>query len=104
MVMKPDAVPFPARLMGCGAIARPTLRLFTDHMTPNEEGQAVTLVAQRLQTRFPDLDSDTINRVVESAHHVYDGRPIRDFVPVLVEREARDVLHRLPRQQGSLAV
>jgi len=66
-------------------------------MRPDEEGRALSQVAERLQASFPDVDSTTINQVVEQFHHTYDGRPIREFIPIMVEREARDHLHHLPR-------
>jgi hypothetical protein len=31
---------------------------------------------------------------VVAAHHRFDGRPIRDFVPILVERIAKEDLRR----------
>ncbi len=68
-------------------------------MELNEEQHAVELVAERLQTRFPSIDPQTISATVAECHEVYDGRPIRDFVPVLVEREARERLRLLPGQR-----
>ena len=33
-----------------------------------------------------------VDEVVAQYHHEYDGRPIREFVPILVERDALDHL------------
>ncbi|WUI02783.1 hypothetical protein OHR68_13550 [Spirillospora sp. NBC_00431] len=33
----------------------------------------------------PQKVTDTVSKV----HHRFDGRPVRDFVPILVERHAR---------------
>ena len=69
-------------------------------MRAEEEGQALLHVAERLRARFPEVDSTTINQLVERFHRAYDGRPIREFIPIMVEREARDHLLHLPRQRG----
>lgn len=66
-------------------------------MQPDDESKALTLVAARLRTRFPNVDSDTIAATVARFHLQYDGRPIRDLIPVLVERDARDHLRTLTR-------
>jgi hypothetical protein len=57
-------------------------------------------VMARVGTRFPEAGPAEIRKVVEQVHHQYDGRPIREFVPVLVEREVTDTLH-LARQHRS---
>jgi len=54
-----------------------------------DEQQAVTHVVARLLERFPSLTEDHIHAIVDEEHHRFDGRPVRDFVPVLVERAAR---------------
>ena len=56
------------------------------------ELQAMTQVTDRLTESFADHSPDAVNRTVTSAHHRFDGSPIREFVPVLVERIARDEL------------
>jgi hypothetical protein len=47
-----------------------------------------TLIAQ-LKISYPDVDPDTVARVVRQVHARFDGRPVRDFVPLFVERAAR---------------
>ena len=49
-------------------------------------------VMQRMRARFPDTQPEQIRRLVENVHHEYEGRPIREFVPVLVEREVVNTL------------
>ncbi len=58
------------------------------------EQRDIAEVARRLATRFPDAPPDTVRAAVEQAHRRFDGAPIRDFVPVFVERSARDALAR----------
>lgn len=61
-------------------------------MDHTEEVRAVDEVIDRLVARFPDLPRDHIATVVETAHLELEGNPVRDFVPVLVERTAKQRL------------
>jgi hypothetical protein len=57
------------------------------------ERHALNQVTDRLSRSFADRYSPTqVGETVDSIHHRFDGRPIREFVPVLVERIARDEL------------
>lgn len=60
------------------------------------EAQALAAVQSRLAERFPDVGEEAVASAVSAAHAEMTG-PIRDYVPVLVERTARD---RLARQLG----
>lgn len=42
--------------------------------------------------QFPELDSDMVTRTVYSRYHEIDDSPVRGFIPVLVERTARERL------------
>ena len=59
-------------------------------MTQTEEIHALDALADRLRGRFPDAPPESIKQAVDEVHHQFDGRPIRDFIPVLVEREVVD--------------
>jgi len=62
------------------------------------EKLAISAVNERLRRSFADSYSQSaVSDTVEQVHHRFDGRPIRDFVPVLVERYAREAL-RTPRE------
>ncbi|MDR5698525.1 three-helix bundle dimerization domain-containing protein [Agromyces aerolatus] len=61
-------------------------------MDTDEEDRAVDQVVDRLADRFPAAGREHIAAVVDEEHHELDGNPIRDFVPVLVEHDARDRL------------
>lgn len=52
----------------------------------NPEVHAIAHVARRLRARFPDIQAEAIDRMVFDAAREFDGRPIRDYVPILVER------------------
>ena len=56
------------------------------------EDRAVEDVAERLQKRFPMQSPDVVKSTVAEFHRQYDGSRIREYIPVLVEREARDRL------------
>jgi len=55
------------------------------------ERLALTEVEKRLCQRFPELDPTVVEAAVRLSHAQLTG-PIRDFVPLLVERAARDRL------------
>jgi hypothetical protein len=50
------------------------------------EAAAMAQVSARLRERFPDVAAQEIDRLVAGVLHEFDGRPVRDFVRILVER------------------
>ena len=58
------------------------------------ESRELNEVVERLLQRYPDLQEQHVRSVVTKAHEEFAGNPIRDFVPVFVERSARDELSR----------
>lgn len=56
------------------------------------EVREIDEVIQRLRERFPAVGEERIRVVVDEEHRAFDGRPIRDFVPVFVERAAAERL------------
>lgn len=61
-------------------------------MNGSVEEREVEAVVQRLADRFPEVGRERVVEIVTEAHQELDGNPIRDFVPVLVEHEARERL------------
>lgn len=59
---------------------------------PNDELVAVEHAASRLAERFPNVPRDHIERLVHERHVTFEGAPVRDFVPVLVEHDVKRVL------------
>ncbi|BAP99553.1 hypothetical protein MM1S1540310_4367 [Mycobacteroides abscessus subsp. bolletii 1S-154-0310] len=45
-----------------------------------------------LQGRHPSVTRDVVDAVVRAVHARFDGSPVRDYVPLLVERRAREEL------------
>lgn len=54
----------------------------------------------RLTSRYPAISESTVASVVHDVHARFDGRPLRDFVPLLVERTAKTELERLHATVG----
>jgi hypothetical protein len=67
-------------------------------MIQAEEIRAIDQLEGRLLERFPEAPPEGIKNMVHEVHRQYDGSPIRDFIPVLVEREVVEHF-RAPKQQ-----
>lgn len=57
-----------------------------------EEVRVLDQVSARLHQRFPQAEPERLRHVVEAAYHELDGARIRDFVEILVERQAAAAL------------
>jgi hypothetical protein len=64
-----------------------------DSQNASEEDLAVEHAAERLAERFPDVPRDRIDALVEKHHEAFDGAPVRDFVPVLIEHDVKRELN-----------
>lgn len=65
------------------------------------EAQALEQLAHRLRRKLPQHRAATINQAIAEALEEFDGRPIREFVPILVEREVLDRLREARESVGS---
>lgn len=65
----------------------------------NEEA-ALRRVTERLAQQFPELDEEQISRAVHGRYDDYEGSRVREFIPVLVERGARDQLRATTRYRA----
>jgi hypothetical protein len=61
-------------------------------MTPQEEGRKILALERELERSFPQVPGDKVRTAVEQAWMKYLHAPVRDFVPLLVRREAGDWL------------
>jgi len=59
------------------------------------EQTVIDQLVGRLTSRYPAISQSTVERVVHDVHARFDGRPLRDYVPLLVERSARSELDQL---------
>ncbi|PXW35645.1 UNVERIFIED_CONTAM: hypothetical protein DES50_101592 [Williamsia faeni] len=57
-----------------------------------DERQNIDLIAEKLIKQHPGLPADAVAQIVEEAYRRFDDQPIRDFVPLLVERRAHEML------------
>jgi len=68
-------------------------------MVENSEASALLDVQHRLERTFPNVASTVVRQVVVESYGAMTG-PIRDFVPLLVEHQARDALASSVRTGG----
>lgn len=54
-----------------------------------DEGAAMDQVAERLAARFPTVAAETVVAIVHEVYAALANARVRDFIPVLVEREAK---------------
>jgi hypothetical protein len=64
-------------------------------MDRSDEDRAISEVVERLAKQFPRLPADEVAQVVSQARPEFDNVPIRDFVPLFVERDAKARLRQL---------
>ena len=58
-------------------------------MVDSSEWTAIGQVVDRLKSSYPAVPPETVTTVVHRNHARFDGRPVRDFVPLFVERGSR---------------
>jgi hypothetical protein len=61
-------------------------------MRAEDEFRQVVLVTDRLTVRHPEVPRPMIEHVVHDVHAGFESSPVREFVPLLVERGAHDIL------------
>ena len=64
-------------------------------MVESNEWTAIQHLTERLQLKFPGVAPEKVMTIVHHNHSRFDGRPLRDFVPLFVERGARRELQGL---------
>jgi hypothetical protein len=57
-----------------------------------DEGPVMRSLALQLQGEFPSVPMDHVSTLVECLWSHYDGAPVRDFVALLVGKQAREEL------------
>ena len=67
----------------------------TDGVIELSEQTIIDQVVDRLTSRYPTIEAATVSSVVRDVHARYNGRPLRDYVPLFVERNATTELERL---------
>jgi hypothetical protein len=64
------------------------------------EQTVIEQLVDRLTNRYPAIAQSVVARVVLETHARFEGRPVRDFIPLLVERNAKNALDRLGATAG----
>lgn len=64
-------------------------------MNRADEDRAIGEIVDRLAKAFPDVAVDKVAQVVSEARPEFEEVPIRDFVPLFVERGAKQRLREL---------
>jgi hypothetical protein len=54
-----------------------------------DEDKAIAEIAGRLKERFPEASDDEIADAVAFGRAGFESAKVRDFVPVLIEKEAK---------------
>jgi hypothetical protein len=61
---------------------------------PDDEARALDEILRRLTDRFPEVPAEVVSGIVQAERQRLDGRPIREFMPLLVERASAELLRR----------
>jgi len=59
------------------------------------EQTVIDKLVERLSSGYPAIDPTTVASVIRDVHARYEGRPLREYVPLFVERNAKAELNRL---------
>ena len=71
-------------------------------MSESDETQAIDQVIDRLSQRFPSLERAHIANVVQDEHEQLEEGRVRDFVPVLVEKAAKNRLKKEAKESRAV--
>ncbi|KGJ71848.1 hypothetical protein GY21_19365 [Cryobacterium roopkundense] len=61
-------------------------------MDPHTERQNILKVIERLEAQFPLVSRDRIENLVEFEYAQFVGRPVRQYISILVEHVAKSRL------------
>ena len=79
----------------CGPVDGRTGRDEAELVIELSEQQIIDQLAQRLADAHATVAPDRVAAVVHAQYARFEGRPIRDFIPLFVERGAKAELTRL---------
>jgi predicted metalloprotease with PDZ domain len=66
-------------------------------MSDETEQKSLVNVMFDLHARFPQTDQSIIEKTVHDAYLEFAGAPVRDYIPVMVERVAKNRIAALTR-------
>jgi hypothetical protein len=59
------------------------------------ESQVLQQLTDKLVHTYPEVEPGRVSKLVEQEYARYYGRPLRDYVPLFVERHAKEELDKL---------
>lgn len=65
-------------------------------MSSASEQALIAAVQRRLASQYMHLPEERVAAAVQQAYGSFSASPVRDFVPLLVERRARTLLESMP--------
>jgi hypothetical protein len=68
---------------------------------PREEQAAFDNLVERIKGQFPELDQEVIADAVRGEYGKFETSPIRDFLPILIERSVRSELAQAAPRHGA---
>ena len=71
------------------------MRAIVECMDRSDEDRAIGEVIDRLAKQFPQVPTNEVAQVVSESRSEFEQVPIRDFVPLFVERGAKARLREL---------
>ncbi len=94
-----QGLPVPgAPVVTCCGVDRPPVSAPAEGMAGLDseitESKSLDRVIADLEARFPSLPHDYIEGAVRDQYHAFDVAPVRDYIPVMVERGAKAALVR----------
>ena len=66
-----------------------------EFVAQQSESHQIDQVVTRLSATYPTVSQTRVVEVVRTVHADFDGRPLREFVPLFVERRAKQELSQL---------
>lgn len=82
-------------VLGVFPLSMTTPNGHSEYVAEMSEQQVVEEIAERLCGAYRDVPRDRVVELVDEQRARFDGRPIRDFVPLFVERNAKVELAKL---------
>src|SRR5262245_32556115 len=83
-------------------LTQPSTQVQAQHMIELSEQQIIEHLATRLAASHQHIEPAHVKRVVHEEYARFEGRPIRDFTPLLVERNAKVALSTLNAEDRPL--
>jgi hypothetical protein len=66
---------------------------YAAHVTEDDEATTIDKLVVELGQRFPGVPRPVVERLVTERFREFEGAPVRDYIPVMVKRSARESLN-----------